>query len=103
MAKALEAMTLSLTVLQQYKTAPLGAFCDAALRVLELQMYFCSLAAAQIAARVDWMLDAAAAAGCPGGVPVVLPAGVQEWAAPEGSSAEVAVVPHAAAAAAAAS
>ena len=93
-------MTLSLTVLQQYKSAPLGAFCDAALRVLELQMYFCSLAAAQLAARADWMLDAAAAAGCPGGVPVVLPAGVQEWAPAEGS-AEVAVVPARAAAAAA--
>jgi hypothetical protein len=62
-------MTKAQTLVAQHKHAPLGAYVGAALRVIELLMMFCSLTSAQLGARADWMEAAAAAAGCPGGVP----------------------------------
>ena len=70
MAKSLEAMTKAQTLAQQFKHSPVSAFADVLQRVLELLMMFTNLTCAQLQARAEWMEQAAAAAGAPGGLPV---------------------------------
>jgi len=85
-AKSLEALTKAQTLAQQFKHSPVSAFADALQRVLELLMMFTNLTCAQLQARAEWMEQAAAAAGAPGGLPVPDAAEYAAPAAPAGGA-----------------